>query len=418
MRVVRCLWLLCLLVACGVPAVDPADGAHGRITFVDSQDLSRNPYIKQRVDEWNERNTRHDQVTYVSMPRSTDEYRAQLMARAQDLAGARGDVRSQCYDVMALDSVWTAGFAASGYLVPLSRAEFRVDDFMPAAVESSTTRDDPAIRDELWAVPWRADVGMLYYRADLLAAEGRRPPSTWAELEELAATLGPKHGLAGYVAQLNHYEGLTVNALEAVWGHGGDADRLDAPEAEAGVGMLARGIRRGWIPEAALGYDETASLAEFAEGRALFLRNWPFARSRLDASPLRDRYGVAALPGAGALGGWNLAISRCSAHRGTAREFIRFLTGDESQRFLLENAGYPPTLRGLYEEPDLNARLPHLAVLRAAVANARNRPVSAHYDEVTKVMQRALHSALRNPESLKAELRQLPDRVRRARAGR
>ncbi|MEU4802566.1 ABC transporter substrate-binding protein [Actinosynnema sp. NPDC023587] len=402
-----------LVAACGVPAIDPARDGVGRITFVDSQDLS-NRQIKQRVDEWNATARRGEQVTYVPLPTPTDAYRAQLMARAQDLVGARGDYQAQCYDVMTLDVVWTAEFARSGYLVPLSPEEFQAEQYLPATIRSVV------VDGRLWAVPWRADVGVLYYRSDLLAAEGLVWPATWSELERTAEVLGPKHRIAGYVGQLDRYEGLTVNALEAVWAHGVEEGRWnwDSPEARAGIGMLARGIEEGWIPKEALTYDESDSLTEFKEGRALFLRNWPYAREVLEASPLKGKFRMAALPGPGALGGWNLAMSRCSQHQLTARKFIRFLAGEASQQVLLEQAGYPPSLRALYRKPELNARLPHLGVLRTAVESARNRPVTAHYEEVTRVLQGALHAGLGNPGSLDAELRQLSTDVARALSGR
>ncbi|MFI9813732.1 ABC transporter substrate-binding protein [Saccharothrix variisporea] len=408
-------WLVvCLVVAgCGVPAVDPAYEGRGPITFVDSYDLSSTGPIRRRVEAWNARSSSVEAVTYVPMPTPTDDYRAQLMARAGDLAGRRGaDAGSQCYDVVTLDVVWTAAFARANYLARLPEAEMGPDRFLPASAESA--RDN----GRLWAVPWRADAGVLFYRSDLLAAEGVSRPTSWDELERQAATIAPKYGIAGYVGQLGQYEGLTVNALEAVWGHGGDADHWDGPGARAGVGRLASGVEQGWIPREALRYDEAASLKEFLEGRALFLRTWPYARAELEASPLKDRFGMAALPGPAALGGWNVAVSRCSAHQATARDFIQFLTGEESQAALLTQAGYPPTLASLYEDRELRARLPHLVVLEAAVLNARNRPRTAHYDELTRVVQRAVHNALGNPQALDAELRQLAEDVVRASSGR
>ncbi|MEJ2857819.1 MULTISPECIES: ABC transporter substrate-binding protein [unclassified Saccharothrix] len=408
-------WLVVCLVAagCGAPAVDPAFEGRGPITFVDSHDLSSAGPIRQRVEAWNARSSSVEQVTYVPMPTPTDDYRAQLVARAGDLAGQRGaDTRSQCYDVVTLDVVWTAAFAQANYLARLPESEMGADRFLPAAVESA--RDG----GRLWAVPWRADAGVLFYRADLLAAEGASRPTSWDQLERQAATIAPKYGIAGYVGQLGQYEGLTVNALEAVWGHGGDAADLNGPGARAGVGRLAAGVEQGWIPREALRYDEAASLKEFLEGRALFLRTWPYARAELEASPLNGRFGMAALPGPAALGGWNVAVSRCSAHQATARDFIRFLTGEESQAALLTQAGYPPTLVSLYGEPSLRARLPHLVVLETAVRNARNRPRTAHYDDLTRVVQRAVHNVLLNPGSLDAELRQLADAAARASSGR
>lgn len=408
-------WILaCLvLVACGAPAVDPAFEGRGPITFVDSHDLSSAGPIRQRVDAWNKRSSEVEEVTYLPMPTPTDDYRAQLMARAGDLAGRRGaDARSQCYDVVTLDVVWTAAFTRANYLARLPEDEMGPDRFLPAAVDSA--RDG----GRLWAVPWRADAGVLFYRADLLAAERVSPPTSWDQLERQAATIAPKYDIAGYVGQLGQYEGLTVNALEAVWGHGGDADHLDGPGARAGVGRLANGVKQGWIPQDALRYVEATSLKEFLEGRALFLRTWPYARAELEASPLNGRFGMAALPGPAALGGWNVAVSRCSAHQATARDFIRFLTGEESQTALLTQAGYPPTLMSLYQEPNLRARLPHLVVLEAAVSYARIRPRTPHYDDLTRVVQRAVHNVLRNPESLDAELRRLAQDAARASSGR
>ena len=90
------------------------------------------------------------------------------------------------------------------------------------------------------------------------------------------------------------YEGLTVNFAEAVQSAGGsilspDGNRvtLDSPQARAGLSFLVRGFAQGWIPRAALGYDEEASRKAFEAGKLLFLRNWPYV------------YGLASVPGPG-----------------------------------------------------------------------------------------------------------------------
>lgn len=406
---IRVLVPLVLLAACTTPVHDDARDGTGAITFVDGRDTTADGQVRALVDRWNEQASRREQVKFVEMPASTDAHRAQLTARAQDLGGVTGS--PDCYDVMAVDMVWTVPFAAAGHLVPLDPAEFRVERMLPKAVEAARSADDR----KLWAVPWRSDAGLLYYRKDVLDAEHVRPPTSWEELRRQASEIAPRHGLHGFVGQFGRYEGLIVNAAEAVWAHGGDLDRLDAPETEAGVRALADGFAQGWIPREAGDYDEPASLDAFKSGGALFMRNWPYAGPVLNipGSQVIGKWDEVALPWPSALGGWNLAVSRCSANQRTAREFIKFLTADDNQRRMVELAGWAPTSRALYEEPGLVPR-----ALRDSLLTARVRRPSPHYDELTSVMQENLHHVLGKPGSVGPSLRQLRDDLARAAEGR
>jgi multiple sugar transport system substrate-binding protein len=183
------------------------------------------------------------------------------------------------------------------------------------------------------------------------------------------------------------------------------------------VRALAEGIEQGWIPRAALDYDENASLDEFKAGRALFMRNWPYAGPVLDGagSKVVGNWDKTTLPGVSALGGWNLAVSRCSAHQRTARDFIRFVVGDANQRLMFERAGFGPTSTALYRDPELET---DLALLWESLRTARARPTSPHYDELTSVMQEHLHHALGNPDSVDRSLDVLADELAKAKEGR
>src|SRR5687767_11520902 len=68
-------------------------------------------------------------------------------------------------DILQLDVVWTAEFAAAGWILPLGRFAPAVSEFFPATVEANTWGG------ELYALPWFADVGLLYRRIDLVPAE-------------------------------------------------------------------------------------------------------------------------------------------------------------------------------------------------------------------------------------------------------
>ncbi|MEU4739597.1 extracellular solute-binding protein [Actinosynnema sp. NPDC023658] len=402
--------LVVLLAACTAPVRDDVEDGTGPITFVDGPDTTAGGQVRKLVDRWNAQADRREQVAFVEMPNTTDGHRAQLAARAQDLEDVRGG--PDCYDVMAVDMVWTAPFAAAGHLVELDPDEFWVDRMLPEAVEAAKTPDG----EHLWAVPWRSDAGLLYYRTDVLDDAGVEPPTTWAELRWQASTIAPQHDLEGYVAQLGRYEGLTVNAAEAIWAHEGDLRHPDSAQAKEGVRALAEGVAQGWIPHEALEFNENTSLAEFMAGRALFMRNWPFAGPRLDdgeSSKVVGRWAAVPLPGPSALGGWNLAVSRCSAHQATARRFIRFVTDVENQRLMAQRAGFAPTIEFLYDEPGLVS-----PELRRSLLGARARRPSPHYDVLTSVMQESLHHVLEKPDSVDESMDQLADDLERAEQGR
>ena len=149
--------------------------------------------------------------------------------------------RGPGFDVMMLDVIWVAEFARAGWLLDLTPflAADELAPYFPSAVAAAT------YDGRIWALPWNMNVGMLYYRADLLAKYGFRPPETWDELASQvrriqAGERDPK--LAGYLWQGKQYEGLVVNVLEGLWGNGtrllGD-DGAVFPDPERAAEVLA-----------------------------------------------------------------------------------------------------------------------------------------------------------------------------------
>src|SRR5688572_23079216 len=115
-------------------------------------------------------------------------------------------------DILQLDVIWTPEFAAAGWILPLNQ-------FLPdtAAFFHSTIAANQW-RDSLYALPWFIDVGMLYWRTDLMA----KPPATFIELVQQGRKARQGRRLRyGYVWQGARYEGLVVNFLEYLGAHGG-----------------------------------------------------------------------------------------------------------------------------------------------------------------------------------------------------
>ncbi|MFG2742838.1 ABC transporter substrate-binding protein [Streptomyces chartreusis] len=392
-------------VASGARADEGPAGGRGPMTLATAGDLTG--YLGSVLEGWN-RTHPGEKVTLVELPDSADETHAQMTT---DL---RGGDRSR-FDILNIDVSWTSEFAAHGWIRPLARDRFPLDTFLPPVVDTAT------YDGQLYAVPYVTNAGLLLYRKDILAKEGLDPPRTWAELEKQAKSIAPKYGLDGYAGQFLPYEGLTVNAAEAVYSAGGsilgdEGERVtvNSMAARDGIDFLARGVREGWIPKQALTYKEEESKQAFQDGRLLFLRNWPYAYVGASAagSPVAGKIGAVPLPGpdgpgASVLGGSNLAVSTHARHPDSAARLLAYLTSERVQRQVLTRGALPPVRADLYEDPALVREFPYLPTLRESVRTAAPRPKSPRYDQVSLVVQAIVHDAMTGRETPEAAVRRL-----------
>jgi multiple sugar transport system substrate-binding protein len=389
------LLLLAGCTAAGTPPGGPAPSSDGigPITFAIGKDNSG--WLRDIIAGWNERHP-SQKVTLLLLPEAANDQLAQLVANLQ--------ARSDLYDVIDMDVIWTAEFASNGWIIPLPPGQFPLGEFLKPAVDTAM------YQGRLYAVPDYSNAGLLYYRKDILAKAGKQPPRTWAQLQQLAETVAPRYGLFGYAGTFAPYEGLTVNFAGAVQSAGGsilspEGTRVtvNSDKALAGLEFLVDGFRRGWIPEVALTYEEESSQDAFAAGRFLFLDNWPDVYAALSVpgpqNKVRGKFGVAALPGpegmgSSSLGGANLAISAYSQHQQTALNFIKYMTNLPNERQMLEQGSFPPVWTKLYTDKTLISRYPYLPVLEQAINSARPRPAITNYDQASLAISSAVYEAL------------------------
>jgi len=206
------------------------------------------------------------------------------------------------------------------------------------------------VKGKLVAVPYRSDLGVLFYRKDLLRRYGyRAPPRTWDELEQMAARIqegerarGQKD-FWGFTWPGAAGEGLTCNALEWQVSEGGgriiEADgtiSVNNPDAIRSWQRAAHWI--GWIsPRSVTSLQEWDAVNDFYyPGRSAFYRGWAlsYLLSVQDIPSIRDRIGITSVPAgknaqAATLGGFGLGISRSSRHTTEALQLVRFLVDRE-----------------------------------------------------------------------------------------
>ena len=338
-------------------------------------------------------------------------------------------------DVLQLDVIWAPEFAAAGWIQPLDGFDQSANDadFFSAPLRASRWLG------HLYAIPWFVDVGMLYWRTDLLAA----PPATFDALVAASRDAIANHRVAeGFVWEGARYEGLVAVFLEHLAGFGGrilDDDgrvAVDTPEAIRALTFMRRSIDDvRVVPASVLTWQEEQARFAFQNGQALFMRNWPYAASLMRQpaeSAVAGRFAVAALPrdagssmpapgssdrllGGSALGGSVLAINARSRHPDAAWAVVRYLTDPEQMLERARVVGQLPTRRSLYDGDRLGGLLPIApAEARRLIDRAIPRPVTPIYTQLSGILQIHLHRALTHQEEPGSALSHAANDMRRA----
>lgn len=405
-----------LMVAAGCVKKEESATAERTVVFKHGKVAGDPAHLRGLLDEF-ERQNPGVRVKDETLPASTDEQHQFYVINLES--------GSPEFDVLSMDVIWVQGFARSGWLRDLSGLlpEDERDAFFPGPMEAVT------YQGRVYAVPWYIDSGVLYYRKDLLDKHGHSPPATWGELVEIAREVMEKEpGIYGYVWQGKQYEGLVCNALEFMWANGGRVLSdgrvvLDSPENREALRFMRDLIARyGVSPELVTTAIEEPTRHIFGNGKALFMRNWPYAWNifEQEGSPVKGKTGVAPLPSfeggesASTLGGWQLGVNSRSRNPELAERLIRFLTSPEAQKELALTVGYKPARKALYRDEELRGRQPFVASLYNILMNARPRPVTPYYMMITQVLQPELSAAvsgIKTPEEALGSAQEQIERI-------
>ncbi|PZV03440.1 MAG: ABC transporter substrate-binding protein [Leptolyngbya sp.] len=329
------------------------------------------------------------------------------------------------YDILFSDVVWIPKFAAAGWLLDLSDRVSEADlaDFLPADVAAGLYQDG------LYRMPFRSDMGMLYYRTDLLDQVGLAPPKTFDDLITAAETIQAQTDVDwGFTWQGLQYEGLVTNFVEIIAGYGGFW--IDPTTLEVGLdqpaGVQAVEFMKGLIdqrisPPGVTNYTEEDSLRQFQNGNVAFLRNWPYAwaEANRDGTPVAGKIALKPMvhaPGqqpAACLGGWGFGISATTPHPEEAWRVVEFFTSPGPLKDFITEFAYVPSRRALFTDPDVLAAFPHYAQLLEVAETAVPRPPVGQYAQVSDILQRYLSAAISDQMTAEEAMRAAAGESRR-----
>lgn len=361
----------------------------GKVVFVSGNDTTGG--VDEMIKAFNEKYP-NIEVEKQVLPGNSDDVKKSLMTSL-----AAGDTEP---DVFECDIIWISQFAAAGWLLDVTQnLEAKSSEYLAGPLSTCY------YNDKAYAYPNYTDVGLLYYRTDLVD----KAPATWDELVEMSKEHIGKDGIDyGYVFQMLQGEPTSCNMLEFIKQNGG-TDLEDGKfamnndntiEALQFVNDL---IDEGIAPESVLAAKPDDSKAIFEEGKALFMRNWTYAyqSAQSDTSKVKDKVGVAALPvgpngteSAGTLGGWNYAINANTENKEAAILFTEFMSSFDAQKISTTVRGTFPTNAAVYDDAEVLEALPFLKDVKPAADAAKPRPQVRDYSTLSSIFQVYFHKAL------------------------
>jgi multiple sugar transport system substrate-binding protein len=364
----------------------------GDIEYWSGKDTSG--FVSKLISQFNAQHP-NGKVTFHELSAKADEQRQQMIQNTQ--------IKNPKMAVLSMDVVWSAEFAAKGYVEALP-PDTKTDGMLKPPVDAAT------YFGKLYGLPTSSDGGLLYYRKDLLAKYNLKPPTTFDEMKAACDKIWAGEGkgkLGCYAGQHDKYEGLTVNFAEAVNGAGGvivgddGKPNVATPEATKGLSTLVDWFKTGYIPKAAITWQEEQGRTAFQHGELIFHRNWGYVyahgqndkdsviKGKFDTAPLPGITG----PGVSSLGGHAMAIGKYADNKGTALDFLKYAASPEIQKQQALLVTTTPVTEATYSDPEVLKAFPFFKTELASVQGAKPRPKAVEYGDVTLAIQDAAYGA-------------------------
>ena len=345
-------------------------------------------------------------VDLTEFPASADQQRTQFIQRQQ--------AKSNDCDVFSSDVIWTAEFASQKWLY----------DMTPYITQSKSKFIAAPLQTvnyggKYWGVPFASDAAFLFYRP----SQTPNPPSTWQDVYNQAKSKG------GIVYQGAPYEGLTCDFLELAFAAGGSVlspdgkkSTFNSPQNVKALTLMVNGIKDGAAPKSVTTYMEPETDQAWTSGKYAFMRNWTYAYAADNASSskVKGKYKVAPLPSfqgggrAGILGGHNSVISVYTKNPGLALKFADFSASEEWQKEQLLKFSLASVIPSVYDLPDVKKAVPYAAELKQALTQAKARPVSPVYPQISQAIYKNVNDALAGRSSAQAAIQKASSQINQA----
>lgn len=340
--------------------------------------------------------------------------------------------KSKKLDIFAVDLIWSARFAKwaeplDKFIIPQDTAKL-----LNHALESCI------LKNHLVALPIYIDVGIMYYRRDLLkqipnyleVEEKIKNGISWEEFISLRKYFKLDKNQF-YIFPADNYEGLVCSYIEILYNFSSkkivnENFKIKSEENKNSFKMIYDFFYTYNISPIDISeFNENDSYEYFVKNNGIFLRGWP--SSERDFKNLANWENIDSIVGKApiphlsgnenfsVLGGWNIMISKYSEHKNEAFQFIKFILEENSQREMYEIGSYLPVLSSLYSNKKFLQKHPDLKKNKELLNNGVHRPFLEDYTKLSDVISYYVNKVIKKEITIDEALEKADETIKTGR---
>lgn len=331
-------------------------------------------------------------------------------------------------DVFDSDVIWQAQWAPAQWAAQLDKAfpPSAQKNYAPGMIASDT------INGHIYGVPWLLDVGHLFYRKDILDAEGLKPATTWQELHDQGVMLRKKYPkMTPFVACYQAGQQLICNFMEYSWSNGGDfldpktgAVVFNSPQNLQALEMMISYIKDKVTQPGIVSMELDTGRAIFTSGNAIYHRNWNYAYASAQANPkIAGKVGVSLTPhfpghaSAVCAGGWQYVVNQYSKNLDAAIEFAVWMGSAKTQVYKALHTGESPAYMPANNDPQVVKKYPSFPILAQQAKFEKARPKTPFWTNMSTIAEQELTNALIGKKSPQQALKDANGKIEAILAG-
>ena len=372
-----------------------------KVYFADNITMAHTELIKIFNEEYKGR----IEVIPVDIPteKFTTNKRKELITRTLRSRNSR-------IDLFAVDQIWIPRFAK--WAEPLGDyfSENELNKLLPQALITCV------YNDSLFSVPFFIDVGVLYYRKDIIEKisnseeikQKLEDGISWEELIKFRDKNFPGKNI--YVFQGDAYEGLICNYIEQLGDvksifKNGKFNVYDTNAIKSAQILVDLIYTHKLSPAEISDFDESNAYEYALNNDVPFFRGWPTTLKYSNlVSKTTNKLNLlkeAPLPkglnenSTSSIGGWNFILSRFSSVKKESVTFIKFVLSKKIQELNYKSGSYLPILKSFYNDKEMIAKYPRLREYKNIIANGLHRPSDYNYTKISDILSLYLNRALK-----------------------